>query len=45
MYPFLEKFSKVSLREFPGQTTFIDASCWLHKGQSVSEAESGKRER
>ena len=46
LLPFLKKFSrKVNIREFSGQTAAIDASCWLHKGLSVSLSQSGRRDR
>lgn len=46
LLPFLRKFVKnMNLRELAGQTAAIDASCWLHKGLSVSFAETGRRDR
>ena len=44
LLPFLRKFVKnMNLREPAGQTAAIDASCWLHKGLSVSFAETGSK--
>lgn len=46
LLPFLRKFVKnMNLRELAGQTAAIDASCWLHKGLSVSFAQTGRRDR
>lgn len=46
LLPFLRKFVKnMNLRELAGQTAAIDASCWLHKGLSVSFAQTGGRDR
>ena len=35
----------MNFRELAGQTAAIDASCWIHKGLSVSFAQSGRRDR
>lgn len=46
LLPFILKFCKKrNLRDLSGQTAAIDASCWLHKGLSVSFAQSGRRDR
>ena len=46
LLPFLRKFVKnMNLRELAGQTAAIDTSCWLHKGLSVSFAQTGRRDR
>lgn len=46
LLPFIRKFCKKrNLRDLSGQTAAIDASCWLHKGLSVSLAQSGRRDR
>lgn len=46
LLPFLRKFDKnMNLRELAGQTAAIDTSCWLHKGLSVSFAQTGRRDR